>query len=221
MSFDYLKSTTGGYKNLETAREYHKGIDTDRSWKGFRFWLITRYEKKAVMGEVVKYTESLPTVIDCPCGTGKLYQDLKEKFDNYIGLDISQEMIDVLKENYGTNGSKFLLFDLQNDEMKVEDSIMVCLRLMHRVPSNIRREMLSNISQISSVAVISYGIDNIWLRLKRLLRAFLFQVETLDLPLCSLKQAKSELKDHFEIVSTRHVLRGVSEQVVFSVKPKL
>jgi SAM-dependent methyltransferase len=160
------------------------------------------------------------TVVDCPCGTGKLYKDLSDRFENYIGLDISPVMIQVLKENYFVSKSSFRIFDLQKERIEVKNSILICLRLMHRVPPEVRLEMLENISMISSVAIISYGIDNPWLRFKRSLRSILFQVRTLSLPLCSIREAKLELEQYFDILSVEYVLKGVSEQVVFSVIPK-
>jgi SAM-dependent methyltransferase len=191
---------------METAREYNRTIKTSMSWNGFRFWLVTRYERITVLNQIAMWRGTRDTVVDCPCGTGKLYKDLSDRFENYIGLDISPVMIQVLKENYFVSKSSFRIFDLQKERIEVKNSILICLRLMHRVPPEVRLEMLENISMISSVAIISYGIDNPWLRFKR--------------SLCSIREAKLELEQYFDILSVEYVLKGVSEQVVFSVIPK-
>src|SRR3546814_17917856 len=52
--------------------------------------------------------------------------------------------------------------------------VIVCVRLMQRVPNDIRRRMLKQISLLGDHAIISFGIDSAYQRLRyRVRRAFI------------------------------------------------
>jgi demethylmenaquinone methyltransferase/2-methoxy-6-polyprenyl-1,4-benzoquinol methylase len=60
--------------------------------------------------------KSYENVLDLGCGTGICYPYLKEKFNNYIGVDISPKMIEIAKRKFPK--AKFMNKDFEETKLK-------------------------------------------------------------------------------------------------------
>jgi demethylmenaquinone methyltransferase/2-methoxy-6-polyprenyl-1,4-benzoquinol methylase len=71
-----------------------------------------------VLQKIIKRIKlkSYENVLDVGCGTGICYPYLKEKFNNYIGVDISQKMVAIAKRKFPE--AKFLNKDFQEIKLK-------------------------------------------------------------------------------------------------------
>jgi len=89
-------------------------------------------------------------VLDLGCGNGRLYEALENKKVIYLGIDSSQELLDLAKKNYPEG--KFLLGDILELEkiLKPEEKYdyIFCLATLQHVPSRqLRVEVLKNIKK--------------------------------------------------------------------------
>lgn len=97
-----------------------------------------------------KYLKSNSKILDLGCGNGRLVQLVEKKDDiDYIGIDISKQMIEIAKKN---NPQK--QFVLQEDPLKINfknesfDQVF-CLSVFHHIPSHdFRIEYLKEIKRV-------------------------------------------------------------------------
>jgi len=86
--------------------------------------------------------------LDLGCGNGRLYEELKNKKVDYLGIDNSEFLIELAKKNYPSG--KFLLGDILDlaeiiNRQEKYDYIF-CLATLQHIPSKkLRVELLKNI----------------------------------------------------------------------------
>lgn len=81
------------------------------------------------------YTSSGDRVLDLGCGNGRYYQALEDKEVNYIGIDSSQELINIAKQKYP--GVDFQVGDALNlpfDDNQFDK--IYSIAVLHHIPSN-------------------------------------------------------------------------------------
>lgn len=94
--------------------------------------------KKEIWPEIAKLAESVKDgdrVLDLGCGNGRLIEALKDKEIEYLGVDNSEELIKLARENYPNY--KFIVSDilnLENVESQKFDYIF-CLATLQHLPS--------------------------------------------------------------------------------------
>jgi len=107
--------------------------------------------------EMRDFAESLGSgdrVLDLGCGNGRLYEVLKDKSIDYIGVDNSSELLDLAKKRWGENESRrFLLGDAINlDWWKGEKyNVVFLIATLHHIPSrDLRKKVLENVGRVLS-----------------------------------------------------------------------
>jgi len=68
--------------------------------------------RQATWGELVKFVERVKEgerVLDLGCGNGRLLEFLKDKQVDYVGADISNQLLDIARQRYPAN--QFVLID--------------------------------------------------------------------------------------------------------------
>ena len=86
------------------------------------------------------------TILDAPCGTGKLAYELTEINSQITCADISNSMISIAKEVYniiGYKAVKFIQVDLEFASERINETfdVIVCLRLMQRL-TTLKQEII-------------------------------------------------------------------------------
>ena len=154
----YYVDTKNRFDQAHTAVEYarRKNVDTPRNR---REWYCI---EKALQG-----IPSGASVLDLPCGTGRLASLLEQKGYKVTAADYSQHMIGVAVQSYiekiGLEELPESIRFLQQDVMNTgfedgEFDAVICNRLLHHFPTpGLRRKALSELVRISKgVLVISY-----------------------------------------------------------------
>ncbi len=97
--------------------------------------------------DLVKYVKKGDRVLDLGCGNGRLFQILKEKEVNYLGIDQSEKLICLAKEKFPqTNFIKTNLIETFSNYcseklLSNEVDIIFSIALLHHLPSKgLRRE---------------------------------------------------------------------------------
>ena len=165
MSFDYEHRTKEKYRSTEMAEKYHAA--TSGTWSG-RY--IAALEQKAVRELLSRIKVS--RILDLPAGTGKMAPVYKDFGLQVMSCDISAEMLAVARVTYAELGYDAVEFDVC-DAQKVQQTLgrtfdaVVCIRLMHRVPAEIRRAILEEFSRVAPYTIVSYGISSALLSLRK------------------------------------------------------
>ncbi|MDP3056982.1 MAG: class I SAM-dependent methyltransferase [bacterium] len=104
----------------------------------------TRKSMWPELGDLDKYAEEGDSVLDIGCGNGKLFGFLAEKRKNfsYVGLDISENLINIAKQNFKAENAEFKVFDgIEIPYAENSFDIIYCLATLPHLPG---REMQIN-----------------------------------------------------------------------------
>ncbi|MGE0278749.1 MAG: methyltransferase domain-containing protein [Nitrospiraceae bacterium] len=223
MTFKYDLLTKNAYKNAGTARRYHDAFTGKKNWKSLRAHFIATRERR-VVGSFLRRIGAR-RVLDIPCGTGKLASVAQELAIDVVAADISPEMLELAKESYGATSiaAKFALCDAERVHQDIElvglDAV-VSLRLMHRVPQEVRSRMFTSFAKAAKYSIISFGLSSIYHRARKRLRNFIFRESPQQLCLQTMRGMEVEVAPHFTIIETRHVSPALSEEVVMLLKSR-
>ena len=108
-------------------------------------------------------------ILDVPCGTGILGRVLGRLQNSVVASDISKEMMTLAREKYEReNFAGFVQSDIVNPCFKSESfCCVIILGLMHRVPQDLGKQLLEQVSRVSSnYLIVSYSVDSPVQRLK-------------------------------------------------------
>ncbi|HUM44472.1 MAG TPA: class I SAM-dependent methyltransferase [Fervidobacterium sp.] len=156
---DIFKDYSNRFKNKEYASAYHKeltvnssdGIPLRRRLIGS---IVAYFEKRAV-SRLLKYTKG-SSIIDIPCGSGKLNPILKATNCNIISADASPQMIEFAKGDRSAD-FEFMLSDIRFIPLKSESvDILISNRFLHRIPAENHGIVLKELFRISRRYVILY-----------------------------------------------------------------
>ncbi|MEL6798791.1 MAG: class I SAM-dependent methyltransferase [Pseudomonadota bacterium] len=144
--------------NTQTAFERKSWADTSkghpRSGPGSTL-RRTRRLRRALPGLFRDY--GVRTFLDVPCGDWNWMQAVDLSGVDYIGGDISGEVIDTVQHTFAGPGRRFQRIDLANDPLPRADMIMVRECLIH-LTDPVRWQVLENIAR-SDISYLLLTID--------------------------------------------------------------
>lgn len=108
-------------------------------------------ERRTIAGLLKRLPQPACSVLDVPAGTGKLRPMLERRSTTYVGVDIAFEML-----SFGGAASRAVQAD--GVALPFRDSqfdVVVCLRLLHRVPLAIRASLVAEFCRVARTAVIA------------------------------------------------------------------
>lgn len=218
MDFNYEQDTLHAYKNRDTARTYLESYEKAKGLRGFRFRLVAEHERAAVRTLLAQV--SAQKVLDIPCGTGKLAPVFAEKSYQILAADISPEMLELARKAYGDVGCSqvgFVVADASAlpPDFKGAFDLVVCLRLLHRVPLPIAQTILKEFADCARFTIASFGINSLFHRVRRRVRNSLVGGGVSDLCTQPLDRIREVLSQHFHIIAEKRVYPFLSEEVVF------
>jgi len=138
------------------------------------------------------------SILDVPCGTGKLVELFVQLGVSAVGMDISREMLDVLKQNINVSSTSRKLLCADATRLPFPNrafDTVVCLRLLHRVPHAIRLAMLEEFARVARRHVIvSVGVNDGVQQLRLYVRNWFARISTVPFPI-ALKEFERALVD--------------------------
>jgi ubiquinone/menaquinone biosynthesis C-methylase UbiE len=158
-------------------------------------------------------------VLDAPCGTGYIGGILSRNKASIVASDISLEMMELAgNEYYSNNFLGFVQSDITKSPFVDEEfRCVIVLALMHRLPEEIRKNVLSEIERVSSkFVIVSYSIESLSQRLKQWV---LLKAKKSHVPApasISLEVIHNELSAAgLKIIKMNHIVYFLSAKVVF------
>lgn len=213
---DYEKDTLNAYRSAARAEEYKRFHTKDWSWGRFVTWL----EHKAIARELGRYQwSSSDQLLDIPCGTGILGKLLQKFPFKIVASDISLEMMAVARTEYPLDR---LIACTQADITRTpftraSFACVVTLGFFHRVPLEIKRAALAEVSALTTrLAIITCSVDTPLQRLKHFALNY-FKRNHVPAPCpMPLNQIVDECQNHgFRVVRSYRVLPLLSADAVF------
>jgi len=166
-STNYETDTLNAYRSRQRAAQYKRYHTRDWSWARISTWR----EQRLLARELSRYSwSSDDLLLDIPCGTGILGKLLHSFPFQIVASDISPEMMELARDEYPADR---LIDCVQADITKIGSSrgsfaCIVVSGFMHRVPLDIKRAALREISALANrVVIITCSVDSPLQRLKR------------------------------------------------------
>lgn len=223
MNFDYERDTRAFYQDDATAQRYQEMFMAAGGWRNLPSRFVARRERRAIAAALTRVPHD--TALDIPAGTGKLAGVFAAAGTRVVAADISASMLARARAQYAAAGGADVGFqvadasDLSTFAANAFD-VVVCLRLLHRVPADLRARMLDEFARVAPWAVVSLGIESRFHATRRALRAATFGGRRAALCFCSLGEAQAELARAFEIVSAGWIAPALSQEMVFVLRAK-
>jgi len=79
------------------------------------------------------------SVLDLGCGNGRLYQNLKDKNVQYLGLDLNQTLLGHARNQYPDADFKLLDFSRELSKLDQKFDFIVSVAALHHLPGRARR----------------------------------------------------------------------------------
>lgn len=223
MGFDYERRTRGAYQDVRVAKAYRDLYATKNGWRNLPARVVTRRERRTVADLIGRVPHR--RILDLPAGSGKLAVVLAACGSEIVAADISESMLRLARAEYARIGYRRVSFTVA-DAVDLDKfahapfDLAVCLRLLHRVPCELRRTMLAEIASVAPYAIVSYGIENSFHKARRVLRKTVFSGHTWSRCSCSMAEARTEVESSFEIVERAWIAPVLSQELIFLLRSK-
>lgn len=209
-------------RRFENPYEHYKQKRVAENYDRERFSSIPgaifdKLQKKRVLEAFADLPKGA-TILDVPCGTGRLAEPLLEAGFQVIGMDISPAMVDVASRKLATYGDRFqtIVGDLREvTEIDRRCDAALCARLLMHVPIDEQIGLLSNVARLSSrVVVFDQSLDSPYQRLRRMIKKGLRHQRPVRYPLSRRQLERLASESGLKILRTLHVCAFVSEALV-------
>lgn len=178
----YERDTRRHYQDDEVAKQYHEQF-AEFSLRNITHLLVAKAEQRAVGRLLSSIRNDVTSIADIPCGTGKMVTFMGTMAVPAFGGDVSGSMLRIAKESARHSAPNMRFIRLDITRMPFPDGAfdaVVCLRLLHRVPTDVKKAALKELRRVTRrYAVVSYGLETVWHALRRRLRTVVSRGNTI------------------------------------------
>lgn len=223
MRFDYERNTRLAYQDDRVAQAYRELYTSRTGWRSIPARVVARRERHTVAALARRLPHD--RILDLPAGTGKLAGVFAALGAEVVASDVSASMLKLAKAEYARIGYRhvaFVIGDAANLAAFARRpfDLVVCLRLLHRVPPGLRRSMLAQFAKVAPYTIVSYGIDSAFERARSSVRKAVFGGRAHSPCSCSTAQARAEVESAFAIAARVWIAPALSQELVFLLKSK-
>lgn len=184
------------YQNQAVAARYNAQYEAPLSLGNFRAKFVGAGEQRAFLRMLAPVPRK-GRVLDVAAGTGRYTRRLLELGFNVMSSDVSAEMLEftrtraaALPNFLGAKVADAAALPFGDKEF---DGV-TCIRLYQRVPAEVRRRMLSEVSRVAkSWAVLFFGVTTPWLAIRQSLRNAVIRGRANNPNAATLAQVREEL----------------------------
>jgi 2-polyprenyl-3-methyl-5-hydroxy-6-metoxy-1,4-benzoquinol methylase len=201
------------YKNVKVAEEYDRIRFSSIAGKAF-----DRLEKRSIL----KAFSDLPkgaTIVDAPCGTGRLAEALLEAGYDVLGIDISPEMLDVAARKLERFGDRFKtrvadVRELSGEGLRFDAAL--CARVLMHFPLHEQIVFLRSVAALSSgIVVFNQSANSPYQRLRRSVKRLLKNQVPANYPITNTELQELISGSGLKLDKKYFVLPAASEAVFF------
>jgi ubiquinone/menaquinone biosynthesis C-methylase UbiE len=221
--FDYETHTREYYQNDETAGEYHEAFTDSTGLNGLRFRLVASRERAALKASLQQISHD--RILDIPAGTGKLAPVFSSLESSVVAADVSKAMLAIAREEYRSRdygNVSFVCTDAETISRTIDDDfdVVVCLRLLHRVPREVKTTILAELARVAEYAIVSFGADSTYHTYRRRARQFVFggAAEDHAAGYEPLDEIDEMVAEHFDVLDRRWVIPVFSQEIIYLLK---
>ena len=144
-----------GYRQLESALDYES-----RPYYSGLLGAIRKYREQAIVSQMLNFTDGVGVLLDCPCGNGRWFELLSNRFRTIIGLDVSWNMTKVasIRANIVELAGKdayVLLGEAERLPLASESvDYVYSFALMKHLPNPVKSEVLLEFARVCRRGVI-------------------------------------------------------------------
>lgn len=169
--------------NSYGAKEAYQDTNIASSYDTMRFRTLRgrignyldRVALTRVLAQIPRNAKATLSLLDIPCGTGRITRFLLDKGYKVSGADISDEMMQLAAQRVAGH-KNFAGFSREDAaHMTFADDSFDCvlsIRFMGHIPDDVRREILSEYRRVSEYAIVEYSIQSKLARVRRILNRF-------------------------------------------------
>lgn len=205
------------YKNKDIAEKYD-----EQRFSSFSGRLFNGLEKHCIAKLIrfLKKKYSIKSILDIPCGTGRITELAAKERLTVSGADISEEMIKVAQKRLsGFENVTYQITDIKN--MAYPDNYfdcVICIRLFHHLDFNDRVAILKELTRVTkSYVIMNISFSSPWYRLRRRLKRMIGQHHSLTA--VANKDLMRDLKECGLLeVKRKFVLPVISEDLILVLR---
>jgi len=225
-TLDYEAITRQHYQDAAVARAYFDAYAGRFRLRSLPARVIALQERRYVKAALAQCQPSPKTILDVPCGTGKSATVLAESQATcIIGGDVSTQMMEFAKQAYGLFKSFHGLVQCDATQLPFQDAsfdAVICLRLLHRTPDQIRRQIIAELVRVSRhYVIVSYGLVDRWHRFRLRLRNLVTGGVTVPYPITFEAAAKDLQASGLEVISRYPVMPFLSSQTLILLRKQV
>jgi SAM-dependent methyltransferase len=216
---NYESDTRDAYKEKSKAERYRAQYVQGAKWARFTMWKQKRMIRRILAKCNLSASDRL---LDFPCGAGYIGRLACQYPARVFAADISQEMVNLARQEFGgENFGGFFLGDLAHAPLRTGAfRCVVVLALMHRLPTEIRREVISSIARLSSeYVVVSYSVASPIQKLKQRILSLASPSYIPAPSSLTYREIVDEL-DGFDVQSTTHIFPLFSAKAVLLLRKR-
>ncbi len=121
----------------------------------------------------------MPSVLDAPCGTGRIAEMLLKMGLQVVGGDISAQMLEVAQRKCGGYAPCFRTKQIDLDCPDIPEAsfdLVTCIRLFHHLNSAQRSAILCNLAKMTRrFVILNVSYSSTWYRFRRRIKRRLGQ----------------------------------------------
>lgn len=160
------------------------------------------------------------TVLDAPCGTGRLAEVLLKAGHNVVGADISASMLSVAERRLSSFGDRFRTFIADAREITIEDfgrpfDAALCARVLMHFPLKEQVEFLTALSRVTNGPIVfTQSFDSGYQRMRRTIKRALRHQTPVQYPLSEDNLVQLLSGAGLRMQRKFHLLAPISEAIV-------
>ena len=124
-------------------------------------------------------------------------------------------------DQHGVSNTRFLICDAEaiSETLDERFDVAISLRLLHRVPTDVKRTILSELGAVGDYVIASTAIETSFHRIRRNARRRVLGGDERNHAYESPETTREIMTDGFEIVASKRVLPVLSQEHVFLLRP--